>query len=86
MAARADDDDSAAVHSSEAVVLCLMECNEIYLNLMDSDTQDNNLKLKDMGKTLRVYAHCLAAIGANDAASETLDDVDLYEAENAEYE
>lgn len=86
MAARADDDDSAVVHPVEAVVLCLMECNEIYLNLMDSDAQDNNLKLKDMGKTLRAYAHCLAAIGANNAASETLDDVDLYEAECVEDE
>lgn len=82
MAARADDDYVTPVNPVEALVFCVMQCQEIYQNLFEVEGAEN--KLREMGKTLRAYAKCLSEIGmyyeptntANDDDESLFDDED----------
>lgn len=65
MAARADDDEMTnVICPTEAVVMCLVECNEIYTNLFD--TEGAEVACREMGKTVRAFTRCLSRIGSQD--------------------
>lgn len=77
MAAKAESEDKVTVHPVEAIVLCLLECCEIYQNLFD--TPGAEVVCREMGRTIRAFAECLSNMSANNDLATISGDTSYYE-------
>ncbi|PPD35855.1 MAG: hypothetical protein CTY19_02080 [Methylomonas sp.] len=77
MAVKSESEDKATVHPVEAIVLCLLECNEIYGNLFD--TAGTEVACREMGRTIRAFAECLSNMSANNELATISGDASFYE-------
>jgi hypothetical protein len=80
MADYAGDEDATTVRPVEAIVLCLLECCEIYQN--HSNTPGAEVACREMGRTVRAFAECLSNISGNTELATISGDASFYEDED----
>jgi hypothetical protein len=59
MAVKTEDDDDVALSPLEALVYCLMQQNEAYLNLFD--TPASEVACRELGKSLRAVTKAISS-------------------------
>lgn len=83
MAAKTQDaDDATTVNPLEALVYCLMQNSEVYLNL--TDTPASEMACREIGKTIRAMTKAISRVAMYYSSSYSDVDLSVFEDDDNE--